>query len=174
MKGEMARAMGFIKRFRAFRIHTLLDLLENIHSRCRHPGEEWPFFERLSLLVVDSPSSVVAAVLGGAQSQGHALMMSLSRKLKQMAVELRLAVLITNHTVAGEGGDSKPALGESWKSVPHTRLLLRRPDASSTKCTASLIKHSFQRVGEEASFSITGGGVQAVQEAEVNSDDSTQ
>lgn len=37
------------------------------------------------------------------------------------------AVLVVNHTVSGRDGDCgslKPALGESWKSAPHTRLQL--------------------------------------------------
>ncbi|KAK6144518.1 hypothetical protein DH2020_021338 [Rehmannia glutinosa] len=36
---------------------------------------------------------------------------------------------VTNHMVAGEAGISKPALGESWKSIPHVRLLLSRYNA---------------------------------------------
>lgn len=49
---------------------------------------------------------------------------------------------VTNHTVGGDRGTSKPALGESWKSVPHVRLQLSR-DAGSNVCQASILKHSF-------------------------------
>ena len=48
---------------------------------------------------------------------------------------------ITNHTVGGEGGQPKPALGESWKSMPHVRLLLER-DPISDVCQASIMKHT--------------------------------
>ena len=48
---------------------------------------------------------------------------------------------ITNHTVGGEGGQLKPALGESWKSMPHVRLLLER-DPISDVCQASVMKHT--------------------------------
>lgn len=36
--------------------------------------------------------------------------------------------------VAGEGGATKPALGESWKSIPHVRLMVSRdPGGRSSK-----------------------------------------
>ena len=47
---------------------------------------------------------------------------------------------VTNHVVGGEGGTSKPALGESWKSVPHIRLLLSR-ECGSNVCNISILKH---------------------------------
>lgn len=47
---------------------------------------------------------------------------------------------VTNHVVGGEDGNSKPALGESWKSVPHVRLLLSR-DCGGNVCNISIIKH---------------------------------
>ena len=53
----------------------------------------------------------------------------------------RMVMKVTNHTVGGEGGVPKPALGESWKSIPHTRLLLSR-DRGNNNCIVSIIKHS--------------------------------
>ena len=47
----------------------------------------------------------------------------------------------TCHTVEGEGGHSKPALGESWKSIPHMRVLTER-DFATGVCTATLTKHT--------------------------------
>ena len=47
---------------------------------------------------------------------------------------------VTNHTVGGDGGISKPALGESWKSIPHVRLLLSREHGGSI-CNVSILKH---------------------------------
>lgn len=48
---------------------------------------------------------------------------------------------VTNHMVGGEGGLPKPALGESWKSIPHVRLLLSREHGSSIS-TVSVLKHT--------------------------------
>jgi hypothetical protein len=50
-------------------------------------------------------------------------------------------VQITNHTVGGEFGQPKPALGESWKRIPDVRLLLTH-DPSSNACEVAVIKHS--------------------------------
>lgn len=47
---------------------------------------------------------------------------------------------VTNHVVGGDDGISKPAMGESWKSVPHVRILLSR-DCGSNVCNISILKH---------------------------------
>lgn len=54
---------------------------------------------------------------------------------------LFLQIKVTNHMVGGEGGTSKPALGESWKTVPHVRLLLSH-DHGSNFCNISILKHT--------------------------------
>lgn len=54
-------------------------------------------------------------------------MSALGRMLKYVAVHYTAAVLCTNHMV-GSGTNPRPALGESWKVQPHTRLQLLRPD----------------------------------------------
>jgi len=51
--------------------------------------------------------------------QGRSLLLSLAGAFKAVADELRVAVLITNHTVSGRDRDQgtlRPALGETWKS----------------------------------------------------------
>lgn len=48
---------------------------------------------------------------------------------------------VTNHTVGGEGGTPKPALGETWKSIPHVRLMVFR-DHGNNSCNITVIKHS--------------------------------
>lgn len=42
--------------------------------------------------------------------------------------------------VGGEGGIQKPALGESWKYIPHVRLMLSCSPGSDVHC-ASMLKH---------------------------------
>ncbi|KAK1321724.1 hypothetical protein QJS10_CPA03g01463 [Acorus calamus] len=84
----------------------------------------------LRLIVIDSISSLLAPILGGIDANGWSLMQSAGFLLKRLAGEHNLSVLVTNHTVGGEGGIPKPALGESWKSIPHVRLLLS-PDYGS-------------------------------------------
>lgn len=98
---------------------------------------------------------------------GRALMVALGYSLKKLAHEHNIAVLVlmkfwgigchcasklkpffnlflkvTNHTVgAGENGKTKPALGETWKSIPHVRLMLSR-DNRNNSCTISILKHT--------------------------------
>lgn len=48
---------------------------------------------------------------------------------------------VTNHMVMGDDGNLRPALGESWKAVPHARLLVEKEQEGS-QCTATLVKHS--------------------------------
>ncbi|XP_051113204.1 DNA repair protein RAD51 homolog 4 isoform X4 [Andrographis paniculata] len=97
---------------------------------------------QVRMLIIDSLSSLIAPVLGGGGPHGHALMVTTGFLLKEIAHEHNISILVTNHTVAGEGGSSKPALGESWKSIPHVRLLLSPHDATSNSCV-SILKHPF-------------------------------
>lgn len=43
--------------------------------------------------------------------------------------------------VMGDDGNLRPALGESWKAVPHARVLVEKQPEGS-QCTATLVKHS--------------------------------
>ncbi|KAE9593237.1 putative ATP diphosphatase [Lupinus albus] len=105
------------------------------------------------LLIVDSISSLITPILGGSGPQGHAMMISAGILLKKLAYEHNIAVLVTNHMVGGEGGTSKPALGESWKSVPHVRLLLSR-DYGSNIANISILKHPSMASGKTASWTM--------------------
>jgi len=58
----------------------------------------------------------------------------------QITLVMEQILKVTNHVVGGEDGVSKPALGESWKSVPHVRLLFSQ-DCGSNVCNISLLKH---------------------------------
>lgn len=72
-----------------------------------------------ALLVCDSASALLSPLLNHKLQQGRSLLLSLGGGFKAVADELRVAVLITNHTVSGrdrEQGTLRPALGEAWKS----------------------------------------------------------
>jgi len=43
--------------------------------------------------------------------------------------------------VSAGNGAVKPALGESWKAVPHVRLVISREHGSNI-CTATVLKHT--------------------------------
>ncbi|KAL6577229.1 hypothetical protein OROMI_011505 [Orobanche minor] len=96
----------------------------------------------IRMLIIDSLSSLIAPILGGGGAHGHALMLTAGFLLKELAHEHNLSVLVTNHMVAGEVGVSKPALGESWKGIPHVRLVLSRCYAANGHCI-SILKHPY-------------------------------
>ncbi|KNA12391.1 hypothetical protein SOVF_126360 [Spinacia oleracea] len=130
-----------------FDIFSLFDVLHQLELKLKNQ------MFSVRLLIVDSFSSLIIPLLGGSGPYGHALMISAGNLLKKIAQEYNVRVLVTNHMVAGEGGSAKPALGESWKSIPHARLLLSR-DRESNTCTISVIKHPSMAAGNQWKFRI--------------------
>ncbi|KAL6979243.1 DNA repair protein rad51d [Sarracenia purpurea var. burkii] len=129
-------------------MEVLHQLKSNLTSQLQTCGQ-------VRLLVVDSISSLITPVLGGSGSHGRALMISAGSFLKKLAHEHNLAVLVTNHMVSGgEQGISKPALGESWKSIPHVRLHLSREHGSNI-CNMSILGHPYMASGKTTKFMIS-------------------
>uniref|UniRef100_A0A2P2LSY2 DNA repair protein RAD51 homolog 4 isoform X1 n=3 Tax=Rhizophora mucronata TaxID=61149 RepID=A0A2P2LSY2_RHIMU len=108
---------------------------------------------KVLLLIIDSISSLITPVLGGSGSQGHALMTTAGVLLKKLAHEHNIVLLVTNHMVGGEGSNLKPALGETWKSIPHVRLRLSRNNGSNV-CNLSVLKHPAIASSLAATFTI--------------------
>ncbi|XP_048323770.1 DNA repair protein RAD51 homolog 4 isoform X2 [Ziziphus jujuba] len=134
-----------------FDIFAMFGVLHQLEFKLRSQKGD----NQVQLLIVDSISSLITPILGGSGLHGHALMLSVGYLLKKLAHEHNIAILVTNHTVGGEGGIPKPALGETWKSIPHVRLLLSR-DRGNNICSVSIIKHSSMASGKAASFMIYG------------------
>lgn len=122
VRGDVSRvALSRICVATAFDVHELLSLLDGVLRGDGEGGQQLA----PALVVVDSVTAVVSPLLNTKHAQGHALMVSLMYALRAVAEERGCAVLVTNATVSGrEGGEGslKPALGETWKSAPHTRL----------------------------------------------------
>ncbi|XP_054812727.1 DNA repair protein RAD51 homolog 4 isoform X3 [Prosopis cineraria] len=131
-----------------FDIFQMFDVLHQLEINLR--SEMFKSDCQVRLLIVDSVSSLITPILGGGGPQGHALMISVGFLLKKLAHEHNLAVLVTNHVVGGDSGTCKPALGESWKTVPHVRILLSR-ECESDICTFSILKHPSMASGRAAS-----------------------
>uniref|UniRef100_A0A9I9D685 RecA family profile 1 domain-containing protein n=1 Tax=Cucumis melo TaxID=3656 RepID=A0A9I9D685_CUCME len=145
------QVMSSISCHSVFDIFALFDVLHRLEFNLRSQVHSNIMHLRVQFLIIDSISSLITPILGGSSSQGHALMISAGTLLKKIAHEHNIAVLVTNHTVGGDRGTSKPALGESWKSVPHVRLQLSR-DAGSNVYQASILKHSSMASGTAARF----------------------
>ncbi|XP_066391325.1 DNA repair protein RAD51 homolog 4-like [Miscanthus floridulus] len=106
---------------------------------------------KICLLIVDSISSLLAPIIGGKYPQGRSMMISVAMILKKLAYKHNLSVLVTNHMVSAGNGAVKPALGESWKAVPHVRLVISRVHGSNI-CTATVLKHTLLASGRTAKF----------------------
>ncbi|RLM84364.1 hypothetical protein C2845_PM04G10790 [Panicum miliaceum] len=106
---------------------------------------------KVCLLIIDSISSLLAPIIGGKYPQGRSMMISVAVILKKLADEHNLSVLVTNHMVSAGNGAVKPALGESWKAVPHVRLMLSR-ECQNNICTATVLKHTLMASGRTAKF----------------------
>ncbi|KAL9238818.1 hypothetical protein vseg_013191 [Gypsophila vaccaria] len=140
--------MKNISHHPVFDIFSLFDVLHHLELKLKHQCS-------VRLIIVDSFSSLIIPILGGGGPFGHAMMVSAGNLLKKMAHEYNVCVLVTNHMVAGEGGSAKPALGESWKTVPHVRLLLSH-DREKHSCIISVVKHPAIAAGIQTMFTIHG------------------
>ncbi|XP_008788055.1 DNA repair protein RAD51 homolog 4 isoform X1 [Phoenix dactylifera] len=150
---RLKRIMSNIFCHSIFDIFALLDVLHQLEFNLKHQVTSG--HTKICLLIIDSISSLLTPVLGGKGSEGRLLMVSAGIILKKLANEHNVSVLVTNHMVGGEGGILKPALGESWKSIPHVRLQLTH-DQGSNICNVSILKHTFMASGRTTKFVIHG------------------
>ncbi|XP_044957612.1 DNA repair protein RAD51 homolog 4 isoform X2 [Hordeum vulgare subsp. vulgare] len=137
--------------FDIFALFEVLDQLEvSLNGKVHHDGN------KICLLIIDSVSSLLAPIIGGENSQGRSMMISVAMILKKLAHKHNLSALVTNHMVAGNEAP-KPALGESWKAVPHIRLMVSR-DRRSNICTATTLKHTLLASGRRMKFQLLPAG----------------
>ncbi|KAK8474533.1 hypothetical protein V6N11_002625 [Hibiscus sabdariffa] len=146
----LQKVMSNILCHSVFDIFAMFDVLHQLESHLRYQDAGGC---QMRLLIVDSISLLISPVLGSSSTQGRALMLSAGYLLKKLAHQHNLAVLVINHTVGGEGGCSKPALGDSWKSIPHSRLFLSCVRGSNDY-NALILKHPSMASGKAARFVI--------------------
>ncbi|GAA0165717.1 DNA metabolism protein [Lithospermum erythrorhizon] len=143
---SLRRIMNKIVCHSVYDILSLLDILHQLEINLKHQNDF-----QVMMLIVDSLSSLITPVLGADGAHGHALLVQVGFMLKKIAYEHNIAVLVTNHMVASEGGSLKPALGERWKSIPHVRLHLSR-DSSNNTSWMSILGHPSVATGVAVEF----------------------
>ncbi|KAI3489945.1 hypothetical protein L1887_45859 [Cichorium endivia] len=144
----LQQAMRNIECHAVFDMCALLDVLHQLKLNLKSQiGYE------IRLIIIDSISSLIAPILGGSNAQGHALMVSVGYLLKELADRHNIAVVVTNHMVGGEGGNLKPALGESWKNIPHVRLQISCNHATNNYAVC-ILRHPYMASGKSANFMI--------------------
>ncbi|KAI4386017.1 hypothetical protein MLD38_003992 [Melastoma candidum] len=149
------QAMSRILCCAVFDIFSMFALLHQLEAKLKSQVRGSVGVVRL--LIIDSISSLISPILSGSGSQGRALMISAGALLKKLANEYNIAVAnlfqVINHTVGGENGFPKPALGETWKTIPHVRLMLSH-DFGSKACHVSILKHISLAPGASTRFVI--------------------
>ncbi|KAI3811619.1 hypothetical protein L1987_21345 [Smallanthus sonchifolius] len=148
VNGIIQQAMRNIECHAVFDIYALLNVLHQLKSTLESQDGY-----KVRLVIIDSVSSLIAPLLGGGNAQGHALMVSVGYLLKKLADRHNIAVVVTNHMVSGEVGNLKPALGESWKNIPHVRLQFSHDHATNVYGVC-ILKHPFMASGRSANFII--------------------
>lgn len=135
---ELLPTLDRIRHQPCHSIHQLLALLNNLQHELQQARSS--FAQSLRVVIIDSIGALLAPVIGGGQQRGHALLTMASHMLHSLATQHHIAVLVTNHTVsrigraadnddtasraAGGSRKTQPALGESWRYVADTRLVL--------------------------------------------------
>jgi hypothetical protein len=160
-------ALGSISCFRAPNSFALLGVLESIERSLALRSDD--YFQKLGLLIVDCPTSVIATVLGGKTRQGHAILTHIVRLLKSIAARSAIAVVLTSHTVAdrqqgSHSGGVKTALGETWTFAADHRLFLSESAGGAgahPSFRVQLLKSSSTEAGVTVGYRITGAGIVA-------------
>lgn len=125
------------------RIHTssisrAIDVLTALRDLYKMLRSDNASVRNLRLVAIDSFGIVCATVLGTFQ-HGRAMMMECASFMKAIAQRYNISFLITNYLVNDGHTGKKPALGVSWKSVPHVRLMLQRDSKSAGRAVATVL-----------------------------------
>ncbi|KAL6863771.1 hypothetical protein ACP4OV_016674 [Aristida adscensionis] len=146
---RLKRVMSSIICESVFDIFALFEILQQLELSLKDKVNNGS--SKICLLIIDSISSLLAPIIGGKYPQGRSMMTSVAVRLKKLAKEHNLSVLVSNHMVSAGNGAHKPALGLSWKTVPHVRLVTYRGRGSNI-CTATVLKHTLLASGRTAKF----------------------
>ena len=124
---ELREMLAKLCCVKVFNIFDLILHLENVKERIESITDHFMF--GMKLIVIDSINTIIAPILGGFQTRGHALMIKLALLLKELSYECNVAVLVLNGTVTSKNSEYmnnnfKPALGKHWLGVPAIRLFL--------------------------------------------------
>lgn len=137
----LSSALSRVIHMDALDIFEVLNILSRIKQRLEEEADN-PFDKSLRLVIVDSLAAVVAPILGGASTKGHALMTEAIRMMKDIAMNHYVAFVTTNYTVSGaKDKETRPAMGESWTYFADTRVLLSEADVTDLK------SHKISRIG---------------------------
>ncbi|XP_062816566.1 DNA repair protein RAD51 homolog 4 isoform X4 [Anolis carolinensis] len=139
---EQTEALRRVHVMRVFEAYKMLDVLQDLRSSLAQQALSGGGGSA-KVLVLDSAWALLSPVLGGRSPDGLALMSHLALEMKTLAKDFGVALVLTNAVTRDpSGGRPRAALGRSWASVPHTRVLLEKdgPGNGRRGRRASLVK----------------------------------
>jgi len=157
---DTVRFLNHIECFKCFDVFSLIGVLCGIEECLKQ--KDIPYYRNLKFIVIDSLGALISPILGGKQTQGHALMINIARTMKAIAKEHHIAFVVTNHTVTfktNKDNNLRPALGESWSFVPNTRLILANEQHQQHVKKATLTKSSRLAANQSVLFKIAAEGI---------------
>ncbi|XP_029642671.1 DNA repair protein RAD51 homolog 4-like isoform X2 [Octopus sinensis] len=160
---NLEAVLSHIHCAKVFNVFELFEVLETIRQELIKQNSS--FFGGLRLIICDSVSAVLSPLVGGHQTQGYSLLVQVAQKLKALALEYSLAVLVTNNIIGSDQSRPVASLGRTWQSVPHNRLHLSRQTPSPSNLgklvgTITILKSCRQPTGMSTEFEISSSGLQ--------------
>ncbi|KRY41407.1 Homeobox protein engrailed-1a, partial [Trichinella spiralis] len=125
---------------------------------------------KLKVIVVDHVGTILSPTVFGEGEMGIQKTMKTCLRLRNLAKDFNLAVLVVNSAVELDDGEIRPMLGQWWAAMPDTRLLFRTLDFNFYSVT--LIKSCKLSIGEAVSFSCGLEGVKCPESAQRGADQS--
>ncbi|CAG8649655.1 4048_t:CDS:10, partial [Funneliformis caledonium] len=112
--------MNRIQVFKCFDVYSMMEFIDDVRDHLEN-----------QLIIIDSLTAIFAPLLGVSQTQGHSLMVTLARILRNLAKEYNIAVMVINAAIVSRPNNpisvfsstkSKPSLGISWTFMPNIQL----------------------------------------------------
>ncbi|KYQ90432.1 putative DNA repair protein [Tieghemostelium lacteum] len=128
----------------------------------------------LKMVVIDSIGTILSPLFGGKQTQGHYIMMAISRLMKQIADSFQVVFLVINNTVSQtvsskdkttsdqHKNEIKSALGESWLAISNHQLMIHHKYTDDDEEKRSISVEKSTRIKNETKyfpFTITSAGI---------------
>ncbi|GES89481.1 DNA repair protein RAD51 homolog 4 isoform X1 [Rhizophagus clarus] len=109
--------MNRIRIAKCFDVYAVMEFIEDMRDHLENKEKDDNVYTNIKLIIIDSFAAIFSPLLGVTQTQGHSLMITLTRILRNLAKEYNIAVLMINAAIA-----SKPnnpiSVFSSTKSKP--------------------------------------------------------
>ncbi|CAB4384678.1 unnamed protein product [Rhizophagus irregularis] len=125
--------MNRIRIAKCFDVYAVMEFIEDLRDHLENKDKDDNVYTNVKLIIIDSFAAIFSPLLGVTQTQGHSLMITLTRILRNLAKEYNIAVLVINAAIASNPNNpisvfsstkSKPSLGMSWTFMPDVQLYL--------------------------------------------------